>query len=348
MILCLRQTRFPIVKDNFDGKKKVLFNLGFELENKLDILAFNEFKREWTKARVGISKYDYLNRCYEIRNKDYELVNFTRVPCGICCDCLKLHAQEWAVRLTLESKLHKYSWFITLTYDEDKLPKDRMLNKKHVQDFLKRLRYYYDKPIKYYVCGEYGGKTARPHYHIIIFGLELSDLKYYSTTKNGDVLYTSKFVEKIWSFGFCPIGEVNYRTASYCAQYVDKKKILTSSEKQALKDKGIVPEFSLMSLRPGIAVDFKVYFGDKLDLDSDFMIYLNGRRYPVPEYFRRQWKEKLTEEDLQEYEKHMQFVGDCSSSRVYDECEQRGISQATLQDSREREFYYKKNRRKVI
>ena len=33
--------------------------------------------------------------------------------------------------------------------------------------------------IKYFVCGEYGTKNYRPHYHMLIYGLPLNDLKVY-------------------------------------------------------------------------------------------------------------------------------------------------------------------------
>ncbi len=73
---------------------------------------------------------------------------------------------------------------MTLTYDDEHLPINDYvdsdgvihgkptLRKRDVQLFLKRLRknYKYDNHIKYFCCGEYGGKTFRPHYHLIIFG----------------------------------------------------------------------------------------------------------------------------------------------------------------------------------
>ena len=63
-----------------------------------------------------------------------------RLPCGRCIGCRLERSRQWALRLTHENRFHDKSAFITLTYDEDHLPKDGSLNLKHFQDFMKRLR----------------------------------------------------------------------------------------------------------------------------------------------------------------------------------------------------------------
>ena len=81
--------------------------------------------------------------------------------------------------MTEEAKLHKENCFITLTYNNNNLPKYKSLVKKELQDFFKRLRKKYGEGIRYYACGEYGPKGKRPHYHAIIFGWKPKDLKYF-------------------------------------------------------------------------------------------------------------------------------------------------------------------------
>lgn len=49
-----------------------------------------------------------------------------------------------------------------------------VLQKKDFQDFIKRLRYYFDQTekgarLRYYLCGEYGPRTFRPHGHMLLF-----------------------------------------------------------------------------------------------------------------------------------------------------------------------------------
>ena len=99
-----------------------------------------------------------------------------KVPCGKCYNCKSRRASTWSTRLLQESKRSTTAHFITLTYDTKYVPiteKGFMsLDKKHLQQFFKRLRQWHGKNhigIRYYAVGEYGGKTYRPHYHIIIY-----------------------------------------------------------------------------------------------------------------------------------------------------------------------------------
>ena len=94
------------------------------------------------------------------------------VPCGQCIACRINHAKEWATRIYGESRMHDENIFLTLTYDDEHLPKDNSVHKDEVQRFMKRLRkaVYPDK-VRYFLCGEYGGQFGRPHYHVILFGL---------------------------------------------------------------------------------------------------------------------------------------------------------------------------------
>lgn len=69
------------------------------------------------------------------------------------------------------------SWFVTLTYNEENLPRTKngfaTVNKKDVQNFFKKLRRNHPKSgekISYFAAAEYGTKHKRPHYHIILFG----------------------------------------------------------------------------------------------------------------------------------------------------------------------------------
>ena len=163
------------------------------------------------------------------------------IPCGHCLGCRLDHAAMWATRISLEAKNWEKCCFITLTYNNPNLPINNKgfatLQKKDLQDFLKRLRYYEkgneswthpltgkeENPIRYFACGEYGPKLGRPHYHLAIFNWEPKDLEKYKMNKHGDWSFKSKSLQKIWGKGFVVVEELNYNTASYIARYVQKK-----------------------------------------------------------------------------------------------------------------------------
>lgn len=142
---------------------------------------------------------------------------WVRVPCGRCSACRVQRTRVWAERIMSESFYHENNVFVTLTYDDDHVPRlpngQLTLVKKDLQDFWKRLRrdleYYEEgRKFRYYACGEYGDQTSRPHYHAICFGLGLDDLHYF---------------EDNWKFGFVKLGGLTYDSARYVAGYVQKK-----------------------------------------------------------------------------------------------------------------------------
>lgn len=162
-------------------------------------------------------------------------VEYYPIPCGTCNYCKLKRSKLWAARCTLEAMNWPYNYFITLTYNDENLPlvdnycdklgsleKHSNLVVRHLQLFFKRFRKYGYK-IKYLASGEYGSKTKRAHYHLILFCDKPLDLKYYKLTENDDVLYTSPFLEKIWKYGFNVVGEFTPATAAYVARYTLKK-----------------------------------------------------------------------------------------------------------------------------
>lgn len=166
------------------------------------------------------------------------------LPCGHCVGCLKDYKSAWAVRIILEASLYEKNSFITLTFDDDHLPKDNRPHREDVVKFFKRLRKEIDVPIRYFYAGESGSKTGRAHYHAIIFGYDFPDKKMFSKTSKGSIIYRSKTLEKCWTFGLSSIGDVEPGSACYVAQYADKKKL--SGE-----DDG---SFIGMSRKPGLGV----------------------------------------------------------------------------------------------
>lgn len=199
---------------------------------------------------------------------DIKLTNYIEVPCGRCIACRLSYAKEWATRCMLEARQYKQNYFITITYAPEHVPVNKelgnlILEPKDLQDFLKRLRKYYDQHykhqnIRFYACGEYGSTTQRPHYHILAFNLPIFDLMALKRTASQDQLYYSKTIEKIWGKGNVWIGEVNWNTCAYVARYIMKKQKGPDAEQHYIES-GEVPEFVRMSRRPGIG---QKYFED--------------------------------------------------------------------------------------
>lgn len=193
------------------------------------------------------------------------------LPCGKCAACKVSYASQWSTRIMLEAKMYNDNYFITLTYDNDHIvygSKGRpTLVKKDISKFMKALRQVYrDKydhvGIRFYGTGEYGDKTFRPHYHVIMFNLPLNDLVEFSKTGLGDSLYTSDLITGLWKKGHVVIGKLTLESANYTARYVNKKIDKLHVKKFYEDDLGVEPEASFMSRMPGIG---EKYFNRNVD-----------------------------------------------------------------------------------
>lgn len=206
------------------------------------------------------------------------LIDGVPFPCGQCLPCRINKRRVWTHRMMLESLCYEPfdQAFVTLTYEDEHLPPGGVLVKKHLQDYIKRLRRKVE-PVKlrYYACGEYGSLTHRPHYHLIIFGLGSSNL-----------------FSDCWHFGHTFVGEVERESIQYVAGYVSKK--------IAYKFHDLVPEFAVMSRKPGIGFPAlekvadlmeKPQFRQYLGLKGDIPIGLMHASKFLP--FGRYLKEKL-------------------------------------------------------
>jgi len=215
------------------------------------------------------------------------------LPCGQCIGCRLERSRQWAMRCVHEAMEHDANCFITLTYDQENLPKDGSLHLEDFQKFFKRLRKQYGKGIRFFHCGEYGDKNSRPHYHAIIFGLDFKDKKLYSTRDNIK-LYTSKSLEKLWGKGFCPIGEANFETAAYVARYITKK---VTGNKADEYYNGKKPEYTTMSRRPGIGSNYIKKYSENVYKDDN--VVLRGKKMRPPKYYDQQ----LEKEDKIKYDR---------------------------------------------
>ena len=251
-----------------------------------------------------------------------------KLPCGRCLACMINRSKDWTNRIMLESKYHDSSYFLTLTYDDEHLvnnngdpltpPELPSLYKKHLQDFWKRLRSDLDykgfNKIRYFACGEYGSKSMRPHYHAIVFGLEIPDLKILKRSDHGDIYYTSEYLASLWRHGYVLIGMLTPETAGYVARYCTKK--LGSGDSDAYSRYNLNKEFITCSRRPGIAKQYYDEYGeDLIDSGSCYVSTTNGGyEIRTPRYFKRLFGD--TNPDLA-YEKSLNDRHDVLVSEHY-------------------------------
>lgn len=236
---------------------------------------------------------------------DYKIT----VPCGKCVGCRLDRARDWSVRCVHEASMHKLNCVITLTYSDVNLPLHGSLDKKHFQDFIKRLRKYIDTNkryrkfvrknynmgrlgLRYFHCGEYGVDFSRPHYHACLFGFDFIDKKFYKESA-GSRLYRSKVLEKLWPFGFSLVGDMSVESAAYIARYVTKK---VYGSKAAEHYGNRIPEYVTMSRRPGIGASWvEKYKSDVYPLDY---VVLKGGMKVKPSRFYDEKFSLTNSEDL--------------------------------------------------
>lgn len=178
--------------------------------------------------------------------------------CGQCMPCRVNKRRIWSHRIMLEGKLWPYNTMATLTYSDENVPRLEdgrgILVVKHIQDWLKRIRKAYEpERLRYFACGEYGDNTWRPHYHVMLFNYPncAYGTSRYSVGK-ANCCSACDTVRDTWGFGNVMLCELSDSTSSYIAGYVTKK--MTHADDPRLK--GLTPEFSRMSLKPGIGADF--------------------------------------------------------------------------------------------
>lgn len=198
------------------------------------------------------------------------------VPCGECSECIIKKQNMWMIRLVEQMKSSKKGVFITLTYDDAHVPLSvdldngdvlYTLSKRHVQLWLKRLKTrlsrrgfdFEGNKFAYFAVGEYGmhpgsrnglparprvsseeTKFYRPHYHLLIFGVDESDVRFdfEQWRKHFGIISTMETVRK-------PGG---------CAKYVSKYVAKGSFESEYVRAGKVAPSFHLCS--HGLGVEY--------------------------------------------------------------------------------------------
>lgn len=216
--------------------------------------------------------------------RDYRLsccedVKEVSVPCNKCVGCRLDYARSWTCRLmceqqTLQEDGINEACFITLTYDNEHLPTGNTLLPSDVSAFMKRLREFYSRVfgvqnIRFFAAGEYGEMRYRPHYHLILFGVDFAEpyrLQQLTSARNASfirkdaikkldtlegispklleapiphyhgnsVTYSMPILEKLWNKGRVDVGTCNVHSMGYVSRYSCKLFLEMSDEERKI------------------------------------------------------------------------------------------------------------------
>lgn len=258
------------------------------------------------------------------------------LPCGRCIGCRLERARQWAVRMVHECQMHEESSFLTLTYDDAHIPlvenssgeKVGTLCKKDAQAFIKALRKKIDPvKVRFFLCGEYGDKLSRPHYHVMLFGYAFPDRVPLSSLDSKLLggrgrahgkypTYYSAELESVWKRGICTVQDVSFDSAAYVASYTCKK---VNTKKSYVDGSGRYwpsakefydgrePEFANMSRRRGIGYSWIEHYNPEV-YPSDEII-TKGRPCKPPRFYDEFIKE-LRPEVFREVEAEREKQGE--------------------------------------
>lgn len=211
-----------------------------------------------------------------------------KLPCGKCLECRLSYARENAIRCIHEAKMYLDNCFITLTYSDENLKSPR-LQYRDFQLFMKKLReefvLYPFQRISYFVTGEYGDKTKRPHWHAILFNWQPRDMETLRRNDRGDVIYSSRTLDRLWGFNDPEvkpneIGSVTLDSAGYVARYASKKLAHGHDGTHAYDP------VHKRSTRPGIGkAFFEKYWRDMFNYG--YVVLPDGSKAPIPRYYEK-------------------------------------------------------------
>ena len=276
---------------------------------------YEKFKTKAQIINVHASglPYEYWDKKIQENNSlKYSPQNMSWIPCKKCEGCRADQMKEWSIRCMAEAAIWESNFFVTLTISDENL-KDHFydeiltpngitycddgtwgasLVKDDIKKFNKDLREHWrtkygETNIRFYMCGEYGSLYGRPHYHMILFNIDIRDLEIFKITPEG-ILYRSKEIEKIWGKGYVSIAEVNMLTCQYVAGYV-LKKYRNSWGDEYYYQEGRIPEYHNESRRPGIGKDYYEKHKNEIYTTDEIIIAGSAMSKPTkpPKYYDR-------------------------------------------------------------
>lgn len=206
--------------------------------------------------------------------------------CGSCASCKRRKKQEWVIRCKHELITNNCKGtFFTLTYrpkdlkvtalkPENEYDKLGTLCREDFYKFFKRLRHLFpDRELRYFACGEYGALKWRPHYHVLLFGIDPEECE--------------EAIRDKWKHGNVDISRlpVTEKVAAYIVGYVTKKMYESFKTSKDMVDyyKKNNREAPFLSCSKGLGGSWA---------DKNVSLWLNsltighqGKQVPVPRYY---------------------------------------------------------------
>lgn len=226
--------------------------------------------------------------------RDVPCVHALPVPCGKCAACRKDRVQMWQDRIEFESlTARKSSTFLTLTYNDEHLPKDRSVHLSHVQAFNKRFRYYLEKTygdsyeenkVRYFCSSEYGDERYRPHYHFAITNCNCYDEKDFKAIYDAWHDANGEEIGILTADGLLPA------RIRYVVSYINYE---TPAQHKVYRALGLKDTFHVMS--KGIGADWIKEHAEEIRASNGY--WSNGVLRPLPRYYQ----EKLGMITVNEY-----------------------------------------------
>lgn len=217
--------------------------------------SFDRLAGKYTSKIVPGVLFEELDTINNLPENRANFTTYMHVPCGHCVGCLADRSLQWVTRCSLEQRMSNYTYFVTATFDDDHLSFKEVfdgrqlvltpvLDKREHQLFLKRLRRRLDyeglSSPRYFMCGEYGDQTKRPHFHYLLFSSDpLPDLRPPTLFETGgkrpppDVM-TCDLLRDAWSNGHISVSAVNPARIAYVCRYTLKK--LNALDQRAMDD----------------------------------------------------------------------------------------------------------------
>lgn len=241
------------------AKHRVYVTPNHVMEIPIDTAAhyyYNFPKYQYSPTRLGVT-LDNIDDFYVLSEDGEIFPMYITVPCGKCALCRDKKRREWSFRALCENRYScSEPLFLTLTYNQQHLPA-RGVFKEELQLFMKRLRIHLDRlglehNLRYFACAEYGSKSGRPHYHMILWNFPCNNDHFKNLANK------LHFVEQAWRLptgeylsdgtpvtepiGFCYCVPASKGCIGYVMKYMRKEPKVPA---------GMLPPFFLSSRKGG-------------------------------------------------------------------------------------------------